>query len=508
MPRPIEALVHRDALAANLEAARSAAAGARVWAVVKADAYGHGIVNVFPALQRADGFALLDIAEAELLRELGWRGPILLLEGCFDARDLEACSRLKLWHVVHCTAQIDRLAALKTDRPHHVFLKMNSGMNRLGFAPDRYRAAWLRLDALAQVEAITHMTHLANADAPDEAAADAALAEFERVTHDLPGERSVCNSAATLRFGARLAAGGAAWVRPGIMLYGSSPDAPLHGADDWKLAPAMTLRAQLIAIQELAAGDSRRLRQQLHRRAADARRRRRLRLRRRLPAPRARQQRARHAGPRRRRAHAHRRPRVDGHDHRRPRPGAGRERRQRGRPLGPQRRRHGAVDRRCRARGGNGRLRADVRARAARAGPRRRLSGMDAPLVDESEVEISAVRAQGAGGQNVNKVSSAIHLRFDVAASSLPEPVKARLLARADRRLSDEGVIVIKAQRHRSQELNRRDALARLNELVARAAEPPVARKPTRPTFASRQRRLEGKSVRAQIKAARAKVVE
>ena len=133
---------------------------------------------------------------------------------------------------------------------------------------------------------------------------------------------------------------------------------------------------------------------------------------------------------------------------------------------------------------------------------------MDAPLVDESEVEISAVRAQGAGGQNVNKVSSAIHLRFDVAASSLPEPVKARLLARADRRLSDEGVIVIKAQRHRSQELNRRDALARLNELVARAAEPPVPRKPTRPTFASRQRRLEGKSVRAQIKVARAKVVE
>jgi ribosome-associated protein len=133
---------------------------------------------------------------------------------------------------------------------------------------------------------------------------------------------------------------------------------------------------------------------------------------------------------------------------------------------------------------------------------------VDAPLVDESEVEITAVRAQGAGGQNVNKVSSAIHLRFDVARSSLPDDVKARLLARNDRRLSDDGVLVIKAQRHRSQELNRRDALARLNELVAGAAEPPLARKPTRPTLASRQRRLEGKSARAVVKAGRAKVVE
>jgi alanine racemase len=253
MPRPIEALVHRDALAANLGVARAAAAGAKVWAVVKADAYGHGIANVYPALQRADGFALLDIGEAERLRELGWRGPILLLEGAFDARDLETCARLHLWHVVHCAMQIDLLAALKTDRPQHVFLKMNSGMNRLGFAPDSLRAAWLRLDALAQVESITLMTHLADADGADAATVEPALAAFDAATRDLPGDRSIANSAATLRFGTRLAAS-AAWVRPGIVLYGSSPDHPLHSAADWGLAPAMTLRTRLIATQSLAPG--------------------------------------------------------------------------------------------------------------------------------------------------------------------------------------------------------------------------------------------------------------
>lgn len=128
--------------------------------------------------------------------------------------------------------------------------------------------------------------------------------------------------------------------------------------------------------------------------------------------------------------------------------------------------------------------------------------------IPAGELSVSFARSGGSGGQNVNKVSSAIHLRFDVARSSLPEDVKARLLARADRRLSDDGVVVIKAQRHRSQELNRRDALERLNAMVAVAAEVPSERKPTRPTRASRERRLEGKSARAEVKAGRAKVVD
>jgi alanine racemase len=264
MPRPIAATIHLAALRHNLERVRHATPDARLWAVVKANAYGHGIERVFPALRAADGFAVLDLDEAARLRALDWRGPILLLEGTFEARDLEACSRLNLWHAVHCEAQIDWLAAHKTQTPHRVFLKMNSGMNRLGFTPQAFRAAWTRLNALPQVDEISLMTHFSDADGPRGIAHQ--VQAFVAATHDLPGERSLCNSAATLRHATTVLQAHATeagsltlaadWVRPGIVLYGSAPDHPAHTAAEWQLQPGMTLSSRLIGIQELQTGDT------------------------------------------------------------------------------------------------------------------------------------------------------------------------------------------------------------------------------------------------------------
>ena len=253
MPRPILATVHTGALGHNLARARLAAPDAKVWAIVKANAYGHGIERAFDGLKSADGFALLDLDEARRLRALDWRGPILLLEGCFDGRDLEICSRLGLWHVVHCNEQIDMLAAHKTTQGHRVFLKMNSGMNRLGLKPERYRAAWTRLNTLPQVDEISLMTHFSDADTAKGIAAQ--LRAFESVTHDLPGERSLSNSAATLCHGESLATK-SDWIRPGIAVYGSAPDYPGHSFEQWGLRPTMTLSSKIIGVQHLQAGDT------------------------------------------------------------------------------------------------------------------------------------------------------------------------------------------------------------------------------------------------------------
>ena len=253
MPRPILATIHPDALRHNLARVRRAAPDAKVWAVVKANAYGHGIERTYDALRGADGFALLDLQEAERVRALGWRGPVLLLEGVFEPRDLELCSRLGLWHAVHCDEQIAWLAAHKTQVPHRVFLKLNSGMNRLGFTAQSYRSAWARLNALPQVEEISHMTHFSDADGPRGIGHQ--LEVFEQATRDLPGERSLSNSAASLRHAGEPRVRGD-WIRPGIAVYGSAPDYPEHGIAHWELQPTMTLSTRVIGVQQLRTGDT------------------------------------------------------------------------------------------------------------------------------------------------------------------------------------------------------------------------------------------------------------
>ena len=221
--------------------------------VVKANADGHGIEGVFGGLRAADGFALLDVDEAQRVRALGWRSPVWLLEGVFEARDLEICSRLDVWHTVHCEEQIDMLSRHKTQQPHRIFLKMNSGMNRLGFTPTRFRSAWTRLNQLPQVDEISLVTHFSDADGDKGVAQQ--MAVFERATADLPGERPTCNSAGLLRHASSPPVA-ADWVRPGIALYGSAPDFPQHGIAHWQLQPTLSLRSQVIAVQELQAGDT------------------------------------------------------------------------------------------------------------------------------------------------------------------------------------------------------------------------------------------------------------
>lgn len=247
--RPICAAISTVALRHNLDVIRQCAGDAKVWAVVKANAYGHGIAHVYEGLRGADGFACLDLSEAQTLRSLGWRGPILLLEGAFNARDLELCSRLNLWHVIHCEVQIDWLAAHKTNEGQRVFLKMNSGMNRLGFAPAAYRAAYARLSGLPQVAEISHMTHFSDADVYGDAGATKVarqLARFATSVEDLDGEASLGNSAATLR---QLTQND--WVRAGIALYGAAQPPAGRG-----LQPAMTLSSHILSVQQVAAGEA------------------------------------------------------------------------------------------------------------------------------------------------------------------------------------------------------------------------------------------------------------
>ena len=248
MPRPIRATFNLAALEHNLSVARARAGDARVWAVAKANAYGHGLLRARRALDAADGFALLDIDEAVRLRDAGVRKPILLLEGFFAPADLAPIARHALSVVVHSNEQIAMLESVRPTPPLAVFLKVNTGMNRLGIPVDQIRAALTRLAATGSVADITLMTHFADADGPEGVTAQ--LARFETATQGLALPRSLANSAALLRYSQTRAD----WVRPGIMLYGCSPFAD-ESAQALGLKPVMTLTSELIAVRHLAAGE-------------------------------------------------------------------------------------------------------------------------------------------------------------------------------------------------------------------------------------------------------------
>jgi alanine racemase len=252
MPRPLIATIHLAAMQHNLSVAKSRTSGARTWAVVKANAYGHGLARGMRAFYDADGLALGETEGAVRLRELGWQKPILLLEGFFEPVDLPVCAAHGIQFAVHCNEQIDMLEKARLSAPVDVHLKLNSGMNRLGFAPEAFKAAYARLGSISAVRSITLMTHFANAD--DATNAGLPLSEqvrrFEEAAKGLPGERSISNSAAVLTH-PELAAN---WVRPGIMLYGGTPGG--QTAQAFGLKPAMTLASEIIGIQHIAAGEA------------------------------------------------------------------------------------------------------------------------------------------------------------------------------------------------------------------------------------------------------------
>ena len=248
MPRPIRATIRLSALRHNLALARRHAPKSRIWAVVKANAYGHGLARAAQALADTEGYALLDLNDAVRLREAGISKPILLLEGVFEPEDLAIVDRYALTPVVHDLEQILMLERTRLSSQIAVGLKLNTGLNRLGFAGSQVRAAYSRLHAGGKVAAISLMTHFADADGPAGIAAQ--RARFVDWTAGLQGEVTLANSAAILRY----PESHADWVRPGIMLYGCSPFADVS-AQALGLHPVMTLTSEIIAIQDLKPGD-------------------------------------------------------------------------------------------------------------------------------------------------------------------------------------------------------------------------------------------------------------
>lgn len=247
----IRARIDGAALRANLRVVRARAPGRRVMAVVKANAYGHGLVPTAQQLADADGLAVARLEEAVVLRAAGLAGRILLLEGVFDAVQLLEAERLGLEWVVHQEEQLALLERAASQSCPPLWLKVDTGMNRLGFRPEQFRAAWQRLQALRPAPArLRVLTHLANADEPDGQGTAEQLARLAPLVADLAVELSIANSAALLATPATHAD----WVRPGLALYGVSPFPGRLGAE-LGLRPAMTLESAVIALRSVPVGE-------------------------------------------------------------------------------------------------------------------------------------------------------------------------------------------------------------------------------------------------------------
>ncbi|WP_126445379.1 alanine racemase [Sulfuricystis multivorans] len=248
MPRPIRAIIDLSALRHNFSVARRHATAARLWAVVKADAYGHGLERTVAALQaRADGFALIELERAIALREAGLTKPLLMLEGCYATSDVPLFIRHRLIPVVHRSEQLDWLLASNWPADLPVYLKLNTGMNRLGFDAAGLTNAKSAL-AKRHVGSVL-MSHFADADGPR--GIDWQLERFRAMTAGMSEATSLGNSATILRYPESVGD----WARPGIMLYGGSPFPQTKSAAELDLRPVMTLQSEIVAVQHLAAGE-------------------------------------------------------------------------------------------------------------------------------------------------------------------------------------------------------------------------------------------------------------
>ena len=251
MTRPARVVVDLDALRHNLARVRRFAPGARVMAVVKADAYGHGIERTAAALDGADAFGVACLEEAQQVRAAAQQ-PVVLLEGPFTGAELECISRSGFEIVVHHHFQVEMLERVRLARPLRVWLKVDSGMHRLGFEPGEAAAVHARLQRCKSVAApLRLMTHLANASNAEDDFTAVQIETFGRACAGLEGERSIANSAGVIAWPDSRCQ----WVRPGLMLYGVSP---LSGtrASDHELRPVMALRSELISVKRLKRGDA------------------------------------------------------------------------------------------------------------------------------------------------------------------------------------------------------------------------------------------------------------